>query len=469
MIHLKLILKRLFLLALILFFCGSITFQAIGAENFRVNFDYAVFFNKASGPYIEIYYGLNRAALNAEEKEPEDGGCLVAITITKAEEVYLSDMWKMQTNPADTAENSQIVDMVRYPMEPGKYKLTLHVRDVNDATKKDSIATELEIGNYTEEELSLSDIEFASNIQKSTPGRKENFVKNRLEVIPNPGKLYGEGREVLFYYLEAYNLLAGIEGEKYQTLCWITDDQDNKTAGLPELKRTKRKKNNTSVEVGTVNISSLSSGVYHLNFAISELDGEPLITRQKKIYIYHSAQLAAGNTATNLTEELLQSEYASMDSKDLDQEYKHMRYLINVEGQKLYESLDNVVGKRQFIFGFWKGNDPSPGTPANEYRDVYFERIKYANEHFRRLGKDGWKTDRGRVMLIYGEPNFIDRIPSSPETKPYEIWTFDNIEGGVEFVFVDAYGIREYTLVHSDATGETKNEDWRRTRAQILR
>ncbi len=467
--HLKLILKHLFLPAAILFLCGSIRLQAAAVENFRVNLDYAVFFNKTSGPYIEIYYGLNRAALKGEEKETEGGGCLVAITITKAGEVYLNDMWKMQTNPADTTKNSQIVDVVRYPMEPGKYKLTLHVRDVNDATKKDSIATEVEIFNYSEEKLSLSGIEFASNIQKSKPGGQENFVKNRLEVIPNPGKLYGEGREVLFYYLEAYNLLAGIEGEKYQTLCWITDDQDNKTTGLPELKRTKRKKNNTSVEVGTVNISSLSSGVYYLNFAISELEGEPLITRQKKIYIYNSTQLAAGNTATNLTEELLQSEYASMDSKHLDQEYEYMVYLINDEGQKLYESLDNVVGKRQFIFRFWKGNDPTPGTPVNEYRDTYFKRIKYANEHFRRLGKDGWKTDRGRVMMIYGEPDFIDQIPSSAETKPYEVWAFDSLEGGVEFVFVDASGIREYVLVHSNALGEIRNEDWLRTRARILR
>ena len=146
-----------------------------------------------------------------------------------------------------------------------------------------------------------------------------------------------------------------------------------------------------------------------------------------------------------------------------------MVYLINDEGQKLYESLDNVVGKRQFIFRFWKGNDPTPGTPVNEYRDTYFKRIKYANEHFRRLGKDGWKTDRGRVMMIYGEPDFIDQIPSSAETKPYEVWAFDSLEGGVEFVFLDASGIREYVLVHSNALGEIRNEDWLRTRARILR
>ena len=56
------------------------------------------------------------------------------------------------------------------------------------------------------------------------------------------------------------------------------------------------------------------------------------------------------------------------------------------------------------------------------------------------MSKIGWKTDRGRVLILYGEPNEIERFPNQMDKKPYEIWHYDDVEGGVIFVFADLSG-----------------------------
>ena len=83
-----------------------------------------------------------------------------------------------------------------------------------------------------------------------------------------------------------------------------------------------------------------------------------------------------------------------------------------------------------------------------------------ANERYRAIGRDGWRTDRGRIYIIYGEPDEIQRFPNSSDNKPYEIWNYNQIEGGVEFIFIDLSGFSEYTLVHSTKRGEIQDPSW---------
>ena len=72
----------------------------------------------------------------------------------------------------------------------------------------------------------------------------------------------------------------------------------------------------------------------------------------------------------------------------------------------------------------------------------------------------GWRTDRGRVYIIYGPPDEVERYPYSENMKPYEIWHYYNLQGGVIFVFGDRTGFGSYELLHSTLVGEIKNEEW---------
>ena len=97
-------------------------------------------------------------------------------------------------------------------------------------------------------------------------------------------------------------------------------------------------------------------------------------------------------------------------------------------------------------------------------RSEFLRRVALANERYPRFGKEGWRTDRGRVLIVYGEPDQIDRHPSESEGKPYETWQYYQLEGGVEFDFLDRNGFGNYELVNSTKRGEIRDDDWQSRR-----
>ncbi|HSD62676.1 MAG TPA: GWxTD domain-containing protein, partial [Ignavibacteriaceae bacterium] len=90
----------------------------------------------------------------------------------------------------------------------------------------------------------------------------------------------------------------------------------------------------------------------------------------------------------------------------------------------------------------------------------YFGRVEKANKLYTNIQRKGWKTDRGRVLLLYGDPSEIERYPNQVDTKPYEIWHYNDLEGGVIFIFADLTGFSDYQLVHSTKRGEIQDVDW---------
>jgi hypothetical protein len=63
---------------------------------------------------------------------------------------------------------------------------------------------------------------------------------------------------------------------------------------------------------------------------------------------------------------------------------------------------------------------------------------------------------------MYGEPTEIERYPNQIESRPYEIWSYDSLEGGVVFIFADLTGFSDYQLVHSTKRGELRDDNWQR-------
>lgn len=115
---------------------------------------------------------------------------------------------------------------------------------------------------------------------------------------------------------------------------------------------------------------------------------------------------------------------------------KDVVYIITPEERKAFKNLTTDAERDAFIENFWLRRDPTPDTAENEYKDEHYRRIAYANEHFS-SGIPGWKTDRGRIYIMYGKPDEIESHPSGgtydrpPEegggttsTYPFEIWTY---------------------------------------------
>ena len=88
-----------------------------------------------------------------------------------------------------------------------------------------------------------------------------------------------------------------------------------------------------------------------------------------------------------------------------------MRWIITDEEQKAFKLLSNDEERDQFIEAFWQRRDPTPDTIENEFKEEHYRRMAYANEHFA-AGIPGWKSDRGRIYIMYGPADEIESHPS---------------------------------------------------------
>jgi GWxTD domain-containing protein len=138
-------------------------------------------------------------------------------------------------------------------------------------------------------------------------------------------------------------------------------------------------------------------------------------------------------------------------------------YIITDEERQSFKRLQTDEERDQFIEQFWLRRDPTPDTVENEYKEEHYRRIAYANEHYA-SGIPGWKTDRGRIYIMYGAPDEIESHPSGgtyerpmeegggeTSTYPFEQWRYRYIEGVgsnviLEFVDPTMSGEYRYTI-----------------------
>ena len=154
----------------------------------------------------------------------------------------------------------------------------------------------------------------------------------------------------------------------------------------------------------------------------------------------------------------LKIELSKTYKKWLDED---VRWIITDEEQKAFKLLSNDEERDQFIEAFWQRRDPTPDTIENEFKEEHYRRMAYANEHFA-AGIQGWRSDRGRMYIMYGPPDEIEAHPSGgsyerpmdegggeTSTYPFEDWRYRYLEGiGQEIIieFVDTCMCGEYHM-----------------------
>ncbi len=140
----------------------------------------------------------------------------------------------------------------------------------------------------------------------------------------------------------------------------------------------------------------------------------------------------------------------------LDQD---VTYIISDEERKAFKNLSNDEERESFIENFWLRRNPDPNSQDNEFREEHYRRIQYANDHYG-AGKPGWKTDRGRIYIMWGKPDSVDSHPSGgayqrpieegggeTSTFPFETWHYrylDGVGSNIDIEFVDTCQCGDY-------------------------
>ena len=157
---------------------------------------------------------------------------------------------------------------------------------------------------------------------------------------------------------------------------------------------------------------------------------------------------------------------AKQTLKELETPYRkwldeEVSYIILPEERTAFLQLSTNEEREQFIEQFWQRRNPNPDLAENSFKEEHYRRITYANERFA-SGIPGWKTDRGRIYIMWGKPDEIESHPAGgaysrpmeegggeTSTYPFEKWRYRYLEGignDVNLEFVDPSGSGEYRL-----------------------
>ena len=195
----------------------------------------------------------------------------------------------------------------------------------------------------------------------------------------------------------------------------------------------------------------------------------------------NAGQEQPGDPLTRPISDQRKQQNAKSLKHELKGEYKKwldedVRWIISDEEKKAFMQLSNDEERDKFIESFWDRRNPNPDSEDNEFKDEHYRRIEYANEHFA-AGVQGWRTDRGRIYIVYGPPDEIESHPSGGQyvrpteegggetsTYPFEDWRYRHIDGIGEQViieFVDTCMCGEYHMTidrgEKDALAEVPN------------
>ncbi|HTX18564.1 MAG TPA: GWxTD domain-containing protein [Bacteroidota bacterium] len=434
---------------------------ASGVNKFHLSTDLSRFRGDSTRVYTEIYYSFDVSKLPFARKGDE-WDCVVLMDIyfkrSANDSIVARDRWKLPFTTDDTtllSTSRLFVDYQAFLVKPDIYRLYIVGTCVNDSTQRDSLSVALDLRPVEKNQIVLSDVELCTSITQVEKDSVGHFIKNTYDVRPNASRIFGITQPVIFYYLEAYNLLKN-SSQFYYTHLSITNsvgtDVYTRDRALSRI-------NESNVEVGTVKVNTLRTGSYTFNFTIVDSVDRSSHTSSKKFFVYNPT-LPTDSLTAHAQGSVLATEYATMTDAELDQQIAEIRYIASRAEQARFKGVTGADAKRQLLFEFWNRRDEDPATPESMTKKEYLRRVDYANEHFKNAYREGWKTDRGRVFLVYGPPDEVERHADEADTKPYEIWTYNSIQGGVIFVFGDRSGFSDYVLLHSTHRDELHDENW---------
>ena len=447
-----------FSLILFLFFFPAFLFS----QKINFEFDYAQFAYDTLSNYVEFYYSFDQRSLSLVNTDSTDylGGILhIEIADSMTSELVVDKQWMVNSEIKDSSElNRNLIGVLGFILHSGSYIVDITGSDANNSSNFRTIRENVIVNPFIKQNISVSDIQLASNILPGSENTSSIFYKNTYEVTPLPAAFCGENQLMLFYYTEIYNIQfsPGEEDLRLDELVF------NSRGQLVSSKSKKINKSvNSRVEVGKLSVYKYPTDTYTLVIDVVDSISNYGVSSSKKFLVYNPS-VAPVDTSQITVSPVLSTTFGAMSEEELDDLFNKAKYIAKEAEKDKYEALTTLEAKREFMYTFWKARDENPSDDKNQYYQDYLKRISEANARYSAGKKDGWKTDRGRVYLIYGQPSEIERYPNQIETKPYEIWKYESLEGGVVFVFGDLTGYNDYLLLHSTKRGESRDDYWQR-------
>jgi GWxTD domain-containing protein len=343
------------------------------------------------------------------------------------------------------------IEHFTFSLADGRYTLLVSVTDsVSGAMQESSVElVSLDPASRASDLLLSSEMRRASGEQlTAAPGEVQKgsiFLASSTKPVLTPRQ------PDLYYYLELY---PGQETTLAFTTRVVGTDGATLTSTAP-----------AEITVGaaggvvarSVSLAGLPEGDYRLEVTLRFPDGSEVREAPFHMAGFDTEQHIAEVTARQRVDD----PFAELTEARLDSLYAPLMYLQDGDERGVYEGL-SLEGKRNYMRQFWEKRDPTPGTPANEYRVAYYAAFGEANRRFRESGAGdvpGWRTDRGRIFLKYGEAEQVLSRPNRGMTPPYEVWKYTRPRN-LKFLFLDETGLGNYALIYTNDRFEVSRPNW---------
>ncbi len=337
-------------------------------------------------------------------------------------------------------------------LAPGTYTIRASVRDSASGRTQ---AVQTSVVAFAARPAA-SDLLLAYGVRRAQPGDTQPAAgevrKGELFIATSPDVRLSPTHAALAYYCEVYRDSAVALPWRLQV---VTPDGRALLSTAPAQTAIGA---GGGVLTGSLDLTGLPPGTYRL--ALLAGAGSDTVSRVGAFQMggFEAEQHVA--TATQAAAEP-NDPFVRLSETQMDTLEAPLIYLAAGSELAVYASL-TVEGKRRFLRDFWRKRDPTPETPANERMAAFYKRIGDANTRYREGGAasiPGWRTDRGRIFILYGAPDEMLRRPQSGASYPWEMWKYT--KSRVQYyLFLDRTRLGNYALIYSNDRRETTLPNW---------
>lgn len=487
--------KKLFSHSLILLLACSMALQA-GAQGTATQqkkltalFSYATFNLVDGDPYIETYVDYDAWNLIFTKASAGQYQATVEtmLTVSSGDSiVYAKKYDLMSPTVSDTAKATfNFIDLQRFALKNGIYTLHMEVRDKAAQAEPTVINQKIYVSYSKKPQLSSLQL-----MSRMTPTTQQNILsRGGYDMEPYVNDYLPSQVQKIYYYYEIYNINRELFSGEFLTLAFIEQaETGHKMAGMEQVKRQKGDK--VVPVAGGLDISLLPSGNYNLVVEVRNKDNE-LMLFEKVPFMRNNANVTAEDVSPAAATFAGRIEDENVLNFYLKNLYPIASGRENSYIKDITREPGKMTEKQNFFYDFWVARNQL--DPEGAWRK-YKERVDYVDAHFTFSNQSGYLTDRGRVYLQYGPPNFVRDEKNYVSTRklgggttwqseqsgletatghiyylPFQMWRYDQLPGDQPnrmFIFWDEFRSGLYRLLQSNAIGEVNMPNWERMLSQ---
>ncbi len=432
----------------------------VGLATPRVFFNYKVYYTVDHDPYVETAIQFSSGTIKYLKNESGNLQANLEITqiFKKDEEIITADKYLLSSPEMVDSVVEDFYDVRRFLLNSGNYSFELVIKDLNSQEKVEG-DFKIEVPPLKLSQITCSEVEFIQSLSKTQ--EKDNFTKNGYRLIPYFTNYFPPVYDKIMYYMELYNSDNAFDADEPFAVTFQVKDVASGEILEDYFQYKKLKPAKIIPVINILPVEQLPSGEYELIITVMDKEQSPILEKQVDF-----------KRRNNLPEPIIDMEtidIARSFANEISDDSIHyfLGSLMPISERHEYEQIremfaDNDTARmKKFFHLFWKRT-----APHNTYEEwvKYKKQVEYAEKIFGTQIRSGYESDRGRVHLKYGSPNFITDQPDDANAYPYQIWHYYKIgnQSNVRFVFYNPDMVtNEYPLLHSDLRGEIKNTNWK--------